>query len=147
MTRPFRFKLDKVLEFRRQAEDQAKLALSKAQARLAAERQALDVLARERAEREAAFAARKDWQTADLWLWERWRERLKLDTERCQGRIRTCETEVERARAEVVNRAKERKLLEKLKEKQAVRHAREAQAVEQKGYDEISTILFGYENI
>lgn len=147
MTKPYRFKLEKVLDFRRQAEDQAKLALAKAQERLEAERLALQGLLREREEREAAFAASRDWQAADLWLWEGWRKRLKLDMERCQGRIRMCETEVERARNELINRAKERKLLEKLKEKQAVRHAREAQAVEQKGYDEISTILFGYENL
>lgn len=147
MTKPYKFKLEKVLEFRRQTEDQAKLALAKAQERLEAERRALQALMSEREEREAAFAAGKDWQAADLWLWESWRKRLKLDIGHCQGRIRTCETEVERARAELVNRAKDRKLLEKLKEKQAVRHAREAQAVEQKGYDEISTILFGYENI
>lgn len=147
MTKPFRFKLDKVLDFRRQAEDQAKLALAKAQERLLMERRILEALLREREEREAAFAARRDWQAADLWLWENWRRRLKLDMERAQGRIRICETEVERARAELVSRAKDRKILETLKEKQAVRHVREAQAVEQKGYDENSTILFGYKNI
>ena len=89
MTKPYKFKLEKVLEFRRQTEDQAKLALAKAQERLEAERRALQALMSEREEREAAFAAGKDWQAADLWLWESWRKRLKLDIGHCQGRIRT----------------------------------------------------------
>ncbi|EPR43923.1 flagellar export protein FliJ [Desulfovibrio sp. X2] len=147
MSKPFRFKLEKVLEFRRQAEDQAKMALAKAKERLDAERRALDSLLREREEKEKAFAAVKSLSAADLWLWRRFRERLKLDMERVQGRIRNFESEVERARAELVTRAKERKLLDKLKEQQAVRHAKEAQALEQKSYDEVSTILFGHQNI
>lgn len=144
---PFRFKLEKVLDFRRQAEDQAKMALASARRKLAESRERLAALEREREEREAAYAQLGDLSAADLWLWRRYRERLVLDIGQAVARIKLDETNVERARLDLVARATDRKLLEKLKQQQATRHVRDDHAQEQKDYDELSTIRHGREAI
>jgi flagellar FliJ protein len=52
------------------------------------------------------------------------------------------EIEVTRCRKQAVERAKERKLLEKLKSTQAVKYVREQNLREQKEFDEMATIRY-----
>lgn len=54
---------------------------------------------------------------------------------------------VERAREEAIAKAKDRKLLEKLKTNQAEAYVKEELLKEQKSYDEMSTILYENPNL
>lgn len=143
MARPFIFKLEKLLEYREQLEDQAKLALSKA-------RQELDEQALRVKEVEANLAAClasmsgiKQMTQAELWLWSGWRKRLELDKREAQARLVALERVVEERRIDLVTKSKDRKLLEKLRTKEAVRHAQEEQLKEQNAFDETATLRYG----
>lgn len=141
MGTPFTFRLEKVLEYRRQLEDQARMALAKAQAAHDSQKQILvDISMRLTAHMERGFG--KNPLQADIWLWTQYREALEKD-------IATAKTELERlasilqtCRQDAVLRSRERKLLEKLKERQARKHHAEENLKEQKEFDEMATIRY-----
>lgn len=143
MARPFLFTLEKVLDYRRQREDQAKLALR--QARQDAERQ--EELCRHLDEELKKcldeMGRIKTMTEADLWLWSSWRKCLELDKKLAQTRLAELRNLVETRRLELVIRAKDRKLLEKLRTNQATKHRLEEQRNEQKEYDETATLRYG----
>lgn len=68
MGKPFVFRLEKVLEYRRQLEDQARMTLASAQARHKAQEEVLrDVETRLADHVERGFGAKAT--QADIWLW------------------------------------------------------------------------------
>lgn len=143
MARPFTFKLEKILEFRQQAEDQARLAFTRARQAVQEQEQTVrDVeSAMENCRRE--MAALKRVTQADLWLWSGWRNRLELDRKAALARLAELEKMMEQRRRELLARSTERKLLEKLRSKQASRHDQEEQRKEQNAFDEAATLRFG----
>ncbi|WP_243312280.1 flagellar export protein FliJ [Fundidesulfovibrio agrisoli] len=141
MPRPFRFNLDKVLEYRSQLEDQAKIALSKAQQALRDHDRFLEMLEGDldlQREKLASTAL----SAAELWLLRSYIQRLEHDL--ALGRQRRIELaqDVHNCREELAARAKDRKLLEKLKETQAARHVAEENRKEQAGFDEMATLRY-----
>ncbi len=143
MARPFHFKLEKILEYRRQVEDQAKLAL--AQARRVKDEQAalverldLDLRACLR-----ELSAKKQLTQGDLWLWSTYRDRLALDKKAAETKLTQLERMVDTRRRELVTKAMERKLLEKLRSKQAEKHGHDEQRKEQTEFDETATLRHG----
>lgn len=142
MATPFRFKLDKVLDFRRQLEEQAMLALAQARQRYAEQADRVEALRAEQAEAEARQARECLGTAADLWLWRSYRQRLAEDLAQANLRLQQLAELVTQARNELITKARERKLLEKLKHRQAAAHAKDAQLHEQKTYDELATIRF-----
>lgn len=143
MAKPFRFKLEKILEYRRQVEDQAKLALVQAR-QLKEEQDAL--VERLRLDLQTCLrelSAQKQLTQADLWLWSSYRERLIQDTNHAKAKLVQLETLVETRRRELVVKAMERKLLEKLRSKQADKHEHDAQRKEQNEFDETATLRHG----
>lgn len=142
MTKPFRFTLRQVLDYRAQLEDQAKQALAKAQQALAAQRQAvarLDGTLRDHLE---AMSRQESASAADLWLGRNFAKRLSEDLAQARLLEHRLVQEVDQRRVELVERAKERKLLEKLKETQANRHEREENRKEQAQFDEMATLRY-----
>ncbi len=143
MARPFHFKLEKILEYRRQVEDQAKLALS--QARRVKEEQAT-LVARLDLDLQACLrelSAKKQLSQADLWLWSSYRERLALDKKQAETKLIQLERMVDTRQRELVTKAMERKLLEKLRSKQAEKHGHDEQRKEQNEFDETATLRYG----
>uniref|UniRef100_A0A7C4EJ86 Flagellar FliJ protein n=1 Tax=Fundidesulfovibrio putealis TaxID=270496 RepID=A0A7C4EJ86_9BACT len=142
MPRPFKFPLQKVLEYRAQLEDQAKQALAAAQAAHARQEAAVRNLerAREAQRREMAGPAARD--AASLWLGRNYLERLEGDLAQAVETLAQLAQDVQIRRAELAQRAKDRKLLEKLKETQAIRHEREENRIEQAGFDEMATLRY-----
>lgn len=143
MARPFRFKLENILEYRRQVEDQAKLAL--AQARHLKEEQAT-LVARLDLDLQSCLrelSAKKQLTQADLWLWSSYRERLALDKRQAETKLTQLERMVDTRRRELVTKAMERKLLEKLRAKQAEQHGHDEQRKEQNEFDETATLRHG----
>ncbi len=142
MAKPFHFKLDKVLDYRRQREEQAMIALATAQRRYRDQAALLDGLKRRLERAEAEFFGRRQYSPADLWLWRTYKRAADLDIKAAEAELHRLAKELQKARQEVIARAKDRKLLEKLKENQAKRYGDKARLAEQKEFDESSTLRF-----
>ena len=80
---------------------------------------------------------------AELWLWSGWRKRLELDKRQAQAKLIDLQQLAETRRLELVAKSKDRKLLEKLRAKQAEKHGQEEQRKEQKELDETGTLRYG----
>jgi flagellar FliJ protein len=138
MARQFRFQLDRVLDYRRQAEDQAMFALAQARRLYQDQTLAVDGL---RAGLEEASAAMAGTLTeAELWLRRLYKDRLAGDLKGAEAELQRLARELAHRREEAVVRAKERKILETLKARQAKTHALEESHREQKELDEIGTL-------
>jgi flagellar FliJ protein len=141
MPKPFRFKLDKVLDYREQLEEQAKGALARAKA-------ARDAQAEKLAGLEARLAAHLDTEAEsrrsanDMWLWRQYKDALSQDISIARVELNSLELKLQRSRTEAVERSRDKKLLEKLKQTQAKRHHDQENAREEKENDEMSTIRF-----
>lgn len=142
MSKPFRFKLERVLDFRRQAEEQAMMALSRAREEVRLQEAEVLRLESDLAAHERTYYDKPDMSAAELWLWRQYKERLLLDLSQSRARLADLEARAEKARKVLVEKAKDRKIMEKLKTRQAETHAREERLQEQKEYDEMSTILY-----
>ncbi len=143
MARPFIFKLEKILEYRNQLEDQAKLALSKARQDMLEQAERVEALGRELDACLAAMSRIKQMTQAELWLWSGWRKRLELDKKQGQAKLAELKRLVEERRIDLVAKSKDRKLLEKLRAKQAEKHGQEEQRKEQNAFDETATLRYG----
>lgn len=143
MTRPFHFKLEKILEYRRQLEDQAKLALSITRQHIASQNQVVEKIHHDLEACLLEMSRTKQMSQPELWLWTGWRKRLELDKSQAQAKLAELRKLAETRRLELVAKAKDRKLLEKLRAKQAEKHGQEEQRKEQKEFDETGTLRHG----
>jgi len=145
MSKPFHFKLEKVLDYRGQLEEQAKAALAAAQAEH--DRQAALVNGlRDRLAAHMDRQAESNKSANDMWLWRQYKDALEQDISREQYRLSELELKLHQARQEAVARSKDKKLLEKLKETQAKKHHEEENAREEKENDEMATLRYESEN-
>ena len=139
MAKPFSFKLEKVLDYRAQLEEQAKGELAKAKRIFDAQREAVAGLEARYAEHRAReVESRKT--VNDMWLWRQFDEAIKRDLAHERSVLQTLELKLQQRREEAVERSKDRKLLEKLKETQARKYHEEASAREEKENDEMAAI-------
>lgn len=141
MARQFRFSLEKVLEYRSQLEDQARLALAEAQHVLRDHEAYMASLERTLEEQRASLSSGSA-TPAELWLVRTFVRRLEEDQAQAVLRRETLAQDVQTRREELTQRAKERKLLEKLKETQAAKHGAEENRKEQAGFDEMATLRY-----
>ncbi|QJB55604.1 flagellar export protein FliJ [Pseudodesulfovibrio sp. zrk46] len=141
MSKPFHFKLEKVLDYRGQLEEQAKSALAAAQA---AYNTQLEQVRTIEANMAAHMAKQEESQKSpnDMWLWRQYKEALEIDLSKAQMELNKLELNLQQKRNEAVERSKDRKLLEKLKETQAKKHHEEESAREEKENDEMATIRY-----
>jgi flagellar FliJ protein len=142
MPRPFRFNLQKVLDYRVQLEDQAKQALAKAQQALRDKSREAALLDDALAGHLEAMSSASTRSAADIWLGRNYAKRLAEDLALARRDEARLLQETEARRVELVEKAKERKLLEKLKETQAKRHEQEEFRKEQAGFDEMATLRY-----
>ena len=139
---PFVFRLEQVLAYRQQLEEQAMLALALVRARLDARRRdeencrASLLAQREKLSRADALPAEERWLVAG------YIRGLEQDLERARRDIPVLEEECDHCRTILIEKAKDRKLLEKLKEKQARHHHTAETRKEQKYNDEIATLRY-----
>ena len=137
---PFRFRLEQVLRYRVQLEDQAKQALAAAQTQHEAAVKELAALRQILAEQQAVLSQAGGLTPDELWLALRYAELVRFDVGQAEQREQALSQQVQQCRVELGEKAKERKLLDKLKEKQAVKHAAEERLQEERVYDETATI-------
>lgn len=138
---PFRFRLQQILDYRSQLEEQAKLRFAQAQHEYDTTEAKADGLRSQVAENE-----RKLYESVtsphDHWLLDNYVKSLKSDLVATLRQLAMLAQAREDARIMLVQRAQDRKLLEKLKMKQAERHASEEKLAEQRTYDETATLRF-----
>ena len=141
MGKPFVFRLEKVLEYRRQLEDQARMTLASAQARHKAQEEVLrDVETRLADHVERGFGAKAT--QADIWLWMQYRQALDRDLAAAREELDRLARYLQICRQEAVLRSREKKLLEKLKDRQAKKHHVAENLAEQKEFDEMATLRY-----
>lgn len=141
---PFVFSLQRVLDIRQQQEEQARLEVAKAQIRYQ------DQVARTEQRSQALQAHMAAWREKsqkgvnnnDLWLHQTFAVSLERDVQEAESLQIELAKNLNAKRRELVQRAKETKLLEKLKERQGIRHAEEEAQQERHQLDEMSTIRF-----
>ncbi len=138
----FYFRLEKVLEYRKQLEDKAAQALSEALLRVEKIRRALARVQEETLENRIALLSPQAAEGAFRLMVMDYLEALRRDAKRLAGELRLWEEETDRRRAVAVAASRDRRLLEKLKEKQAERHARQERINEQRVYDETATLRY-----
>jgi flagellar FliJ protein len=142
MSRPFRFNLQKVLDYRAQLEDQAKQALVRAQQAHQEKAREVALLDGNLARHMEAMSSQAMQSAADIWLGRNYAKRLAEDLALARQAEAQLLHEAQERRLELVEKAKERKLLEKLKETQAKRHEQEEFRKEQAGFDEMATLRY-----
>lgn len=141
MPKPYHFKLDKVLDYREQLEEQAKGAVALAKAARDAKAEELAAIEARLAEHLAGEAGSRK-SANDMWLWRQYKEALQQDISIAKVALNGLELKLQRCRTEAVERSKEKKLLEKLKQTQAKKHHDQENAREEKENDEIATIRY-----
>lgn len=139
---PFHFSLEQVLRYRQQLEEQAMLALAGAQAARDKRRRERDACAAALAQQREKLARPVSLEPQERWLIAGYITALGQDLEQAVKDLITLEEDVDRCRQNLTQRAQDKKLLEKLKTRQADRHARTENHREQKNYDDIATIRF-----
>jgi flagellar FliJ protein len=140
MPKPYAFKLEKVLDFRKQIEEQARLALAEAH-KLHTERKKV-VFEIEEKKKNNQKKEYEKLSADDLWLWRQYDDALTKDLHSAQNRLKQLALNLQKCRTEAVQKSKDRKLLEKLKENQAKKYYEEENLKEQKEYDEMATLRF-----
>lgn len=139
---PFRFKMQKVLDYRAQLEEEAKVRLADAERRLRESQERLDAVLAELAVAEEKSRAAALHESGERWLHEQYLKGLHGDAAQVELQLRMQRQMTEEARELLAARAMERKLLEKLKERQKSQYLHAERLQEQHFNDEISTLRY-----
>ena len=134
--RPFTFSLEKVLRLRKYTEDEAKIELGRAISALAEIENKLTVLGQERARAAAAQFAPEN-SAAVIQQYMFYLTRLDNAKEELLKEAAMAELNAEKAREAFIEASKERKVLDKLKEKRQKEYRKEIFAQETKTLDDI----------
>lgn len=139
---PFRFKLQKVLDYREQMEEEAKVRLAEATMRH-------DEAVRALQQAQQALEAERQHQTVDplmsaaeRWVSDQYIKGLTNDVQMADMQERMTAQVQEEARKMLAIRALDRQMLDKLKERQKRNYQHEELQKEQHFNDEIATIRF-----
>jgi len=138
----FHFKLQKVLDYRGQLEDQAKVALARVQQLYIEEERRRDLLKALLTEQEHRLYSDALLPAGERWLLEHFIRGLREDLQSANMRLRTLAQMVTEARKALCERARDKKVLDKLKAKQRERYEIEERSKEQRSYDETATLRF-----
>lgn len=137
---PFRFRLEQVLRYRIQLEDQAKQAFALAQASFAAQQEQTAKLQAILAEQNNHLANPTSLTIDELWLVRQYAAVVQYDLNTSLAQEHQLQEACDQCRVDLTQKARDRKLLDKLKEKQAGKHSQEQHLIEQRVYDETATI-------
>lgn len=137
----FQFNMQKILDYRELMEEEARGKLAKAENDLRKGREKLGELKKE-LERARAEVSGKLLQSEERWLQDQYEKGLAEDIRQAEMNALILAQLVEEARKILAARALDRKVLEKLKERQKIQFLRAEQKQEQNFNDEIATIRF-----
>ncbi len=134
----FHFRLEALLTRRRHAEETLQCELTEARKALAAEQATLreSKSARNRCMRDMSRARQERFRAEEILLYYPYLERLAQAIDQQARRVGAAERQVSQKRLALIEAMKKRKILEKLREKQARDYRHEESAVEQRMHDE-----------
>lgn len=141
MVKPFKFKLEKILGYREQLEDQAKMALAKAQHEYNTQEQAVNAITK-KLETHIVKGQGSNPDQNDIWLWQNYKQALEEDLAQAQIRLQELALNLQNSRQDAVEKSKDRQLLDKLKTNQAQKHNAQELLKEQKEHDEMATVRY-----
>ncbi len=136
----FKFSMQKILDYRGQLEEEAKVKLAEAQSLFLQEEKRMVSLKEQLAQMEGDLYKNLDADHASRWLLENYIKGLREDISQTTLRMRHINELVEQCRTLVIMRAKDCKVLEKLKEKQQERYHVAQKELERKINDETATL-------
>lgn len=142
--RPFRFRAESALDLRRKHEDDARTLLARAQ-NAAALAEARLVTARTAVSEASARLIAVQTEGAPIWLidWHRsWILKQSRDADRCQQHATSANGVVSQATQALHEAHKKRRVLERLRERLAARHAREAERQDLAQMNELATMRY-----
>ncbi len=138
----FSFSMQRILDYRAMLEEEAKVRLSKAQQMYKKEEEyflALQALLREK---EQEMCENRTMDAASRWVLENYIKGIKSDLSQSYNRLRQLHEILKQCKDMLLTRAKDKKVLEKLKEKQQERYHVEEKEHERKSNDEAATLRF-----
>lgn len=138
----FQFKMQKILDYREQLEEEARVRFARVQQMLLEEERRFEELRVLLQEKEAQRFQDLSMDAGERWLLENFIRGLRADMTESQLRLRSLHQMLEQARRELLARSKERKVLDKLKERQKERHMAEEREKERKINDETATLRY-----
>ena len=134
--------MQKVLEYREQLEEEARVQLAHAERLRLREEERAVRLKGMLAEQEAKLYRDVALSSGERWLLENFVKGLRADLASTVMRLRSLTQAVAAARSALQERAKDRKLLEKLKERQKEYYVHEERLKEQRTNDETATLRY-----
>lgn len=138
----FKFSLEKVLKYREQLENEAKALAAGLQQKSQALKDRYAQLKQEERLQEQKLAATPFSQSGDRWLIDMYIKAIRQDIAQTQTDIAKTNAELEQAKRVLAEKSKDRKIMEKLKEKHFEQYKKEEQLKEQRNLDEIASIRF-----
>lgn len=138
----FSFKMQKVLEYREQLEEEARVQFAKVQQLLLEERRRAEAIRDLLREQEALLYESSLNDSDQRWLLEHFIKGLRTDFSSAALRVRSLHQACEEARTHLLHRSKEKKILEKLKSRQNEHYTLEERLKEQRTYDETATLRY-----
>lgn len=138
----FKFSLEKVLKYREQLENEAKALAAGLQQKNQALKDRYAQLKQEERLQEQKLAATPFSQSGDRWLIDMYIKAIRQDIAQTQTDIAKTDAELEQAKRVLAEKSKDRKIMEKLKEKHFEQYKKEEQLKEQRNLDEIANIRF-----
>ena len=118
------------------------MELGKAMAACTVKEREIHRLENEKNARESSMSQKAVVTPEELWLWQAYRSRLLDDIRLAHVQLTELESVRERCRRTLVTRAKDKKLLDKLKSNTAERHAQEERLAEQNENDDMASIRY-----
>lgn len=147
MRKPFHFPLEHVLIYRRQLVDTARLELVAAQKSYQAQTRKMDEFRRKLEEACSRLQSSRLLTTAEFWLWNQHREHLLHDIAREEQRLQRLAAKVAACRGELIQRSKDAKILERLRNRKAMDHHAQERITEQNELDEMAALRHQYKGV
>lgn len=139
---PFRFSLQKVLDYREQLEEEAKNRFALVQRQYREAKAQLAALSSELETQEARLYGQVIDNAGERWLLESFIKGLRADIEATTARVQNLRATRDEMRRILAARSMDKKLLEKLKERKYRQYLLDERLKEQRFNDEIATLRY-----
>jgi len=150
MAKRFRFRFDTMLKIRQQREDQHKRIVADRLRQIARGRGQIEAIEGQIRDELDAIRVGQGAGTIDIQQVMRhrhWLGHLHKASLEAEARLRTLEARLSQERAQLAEAVKQRRILEKLKERQHERHRAEEERRETRESDDMTTIRYVFEQL
>ncbi len=135
----FKFSLEQVLKYRTQLEQEAKIYFARMENERMREEKRLQTISAALIQEQIRLSSLKPEEFENRWVIANYIKGLRQDLVESQRHLIEWNKKVEEARVILIQKSREKKTLEKLKEKQEIRYVQDEKHKEQRFFDEIIT--------